>query len=609
MESSNEADLDVDMAEVKRVLDDANMFEPNMSKDNMLSYYKVLINSKSTASEEDHTRRLNESQEELMSLLEEENVENTPAKSKEKPFIPKAWTSEKKPSESALEHNNNENILEDNIDDIINDSPKDATKVTFGFNEMAKDSEYTITLITHELKFVPIQSTAKFLNAGTALKAKMLYAYHTKMNKMKTELARTSFYPAPLPKITSTTETFPSFSDSDVPATYTCRSGRQTKRKVYNYDDDDDSLDGITNKKVKNSDEQEWLNKSTPIKSTVRTHKKQETNKIGAEFKTESEESALEHNNNENILEDNIDDIINDSPKDATKVTFGFNEMAKDSEYTITLITHELKFVPIQSTAKFLNAGTALKAKMLYAYHTKMNKMKTELARTSFYPAPLPKITSTTETFPSFSDSDVPATYTCRSGRQTKRKVYNYDDDDDSLDGITNKKVKNSDEQEWLNKSTPIKSTVRTHKKQETNKIGAEFKTESEDINKEKKNIPKKETRTTLSRKLSNAEIMKRSNIFGDLPKRRCEAMFDKLKEEEEKKEKEEKTMEAFNKTLEKLDEENIEASSNEEIITVEDEEFVKRRVVPPLPRKLINRKRHNPEAIYMVSYEVVHKI
>ncbi|XP_023311840.1 uncharacterized protein DDB_G0284459 [Anoplophora glabripennis] len=414
MESSNEADLDVDMAEVKRVLDDANMFEPNMSKDNMLSYYKVLINSKSTASEEDHTRRLNESQEELMSLLEEENVENTPAKSKEKPFIPKAWTSEKKPSESALEHNNNENILEDNIDDIINDSPKDATKVTFGFNEMAKDSEYTITLITHELKFVPIQSTAKFLNAGTALKAKMLYAYHTKMNKMKTELARTSFYPAPLPKITSTTETFPSFSDSDVPATYTCRSGRQTKRKVYNYDDDDDSLDGITNKKVKNSDEQEWLNKSTPIKSTVRTHKKQETNKIGAEFKTESE-----------------------------------------------------------------------------------------------------------------------------------------------------------------------------------------------DINKEKKNIPKKETRTALSRKLSNAEIMKRSNIFGDLPKRRCEAMFDKLKEEEEKKEKEEKTMEAFNKTLEKLDEENIEASSNEEIITVEDEEFVKRRVVPPLPRKLINRKRHNPEGLAPLDIKV----
>lgn len=101
-----------------------------------------------------------------------------------------------------------------------------------------------------------------------------------------------------------------------------------------------------------------------------------------------------------------------------------------------------------------------------------------------------------------------------------------------------------------------------------------------------------------MSRKLSNLDIIRRSSIFGDTPKRRCEAMFDKLKEQEEKREKEEKTIESFNRTLEKLGEDNDDAPANEDIITVDDEEFMKKRVIPPIPRKLINRKRSNPEGI-----------
>lgn len=275
------------------------MFEPNMTEELMISYYKALRNSENTASEENQTRRLIKSQGELKRLLNKDvgNVEIISTQNKEKPFTPKAWSSEKKLAiEGVLERNNNENSMEDNIlEEIISDSPKDATKTTFGFNEMVKDSEHTLSVITHELKFIPIQHSNKFLSAETSLKAKMLYAYHTNVNKMRTELARLSFYPAPLPKVTSITDTFPTFSDNDPPETYVCRSGRQTKRKIYNYDDDDDSLDRIINKKVKNSEEEEWLNKPTQNKNSIRIHKKQETNKVISEVnKTDSDIQGMQ---------------------------------------------------------------------------------------------------------------------------------------------------------------------------------------------------------------------------------------------------------------------------------------------------------------------------
>lgn len=265
-----------------------------MTKGLMISYYRALRNSENTASQEDKTRRLKESREDLKRLLNKnvENIEITPVRNKEKAFTPKTWSSEKKLNiEGALERNNNENTIQDNIlEEIISDLPKDATKIAFGFNEMAKDSGHNLSIITHELKFVPIQTSNKFLNAGIALKAKMLYAYHTKVNKMKTELARLSFYPAPLPRVITATETFPTFSDKDTPQTYVCRSGRQTKRKIYKDEDDDDFMDGISNKKVKNTEEDEWLTKPAQNKNSTRIQKKQETNKINSEVnKTDSE--------------------------------------------------------------------------------------------------------------------------------------------------------------------------------------------------------------------------------------------------------------------------------------------------------------------------------
>ncbi|KAJ8934146.1 hypothetical protein NQ314_013556 [Rhamnusium bicolor] len=383
---------ELDIAEVKKVLEDANIYDPDLTEELMINYYKAIKDSKDTATMEDECRRINESQEEIHKDLNDDteykNMEISPSKIKEKPFIPKAWTSEKKLDNDIPEHNNNQNLKEDNIsEELISDSPKDATKVTFGFNEMVKDSEHTLNIISHKLKFVSVQNSQIFLNSGTAIKAQMLYAYHTKVNKMKNQLARMSFYPAPLPKVTSVFDTFPSLSDDvDFQETYVCRSGRQTKRKVYNYDDDD-SLDGISNKKTKNSEEQEWLCKVPQNKSTIR--KKSESNHTDPE-ETESE----------------VTDTVNDNIKQPQKT----------------------------------------------------------------------------------------------------------------------------------------------------------------------------ETRTPLSRKPTISQIMKRSSLFADTPKRRCETMFDKLKEEEQKKQNEEKARDLFYKTLEQEEEENNETVSSEEVITVDDDEPIHKR-------------------------------
>ncbi|KAJ8985915.1 hypothetical protein NQ317_010672 [Molorchus minor] len=260
----------VDIAQIKKVLQDANLYEPNMPDETMISYYEAVNNSKNTAFEENDTR-LNESQEKLLEIFEGKD-DNRPVENKKIVFTPKTWVSTKITESNITEPNNHENMEDTSLEKSL-DTPRDATQYAFGFNEMAKDSEQKII---HKLKYVPIQVTSNFLNAEITQKAKILYSYHTKANKIRTELARKSFYPAPLPKATSIIETFPNFSDDNFQETYISRSGRQTKRKVYNYDDED-SLDGVNHKKTKNSDEHEWLSKTTSNKTSARS-KKNESN-------------------------------------------------------------------------------------------------------------------------------------------------------------------------------------------------------------------------------------------------------------------------------------------------------------------------------------------
>ncbi|KAG5896411.1 hypothetical protein JTB14_022494 [Gonioctena quinquepunctata] len=291
------------------------------------------------------------------------------------------------------------------------------------------------------------------------------------------------------------------------------------------------------------------------------------------------------------IDEDDSDDSTNSS-EDATKFVFGFNDMPTTSTMkSLRFITHELKFMPIQSTPIFLKSDNLKKAKMLYSYHTKVNKLKAALARSSFFAAPLPNPISDQYFSTSLDDTEFDETYISRSGRQTKRKVY-CDQSEDSLDATSVKKTKNFDEQEWICKTKSSKKSENTTIEEGT------LSTE------ETKPASKPDSqKSSRARKLTNTDIIQRSSLFKDSPPKltRNDKLFDQLKEEEVKRKEQEKTLESFRKTLDGLDEELEKMDEDIEVISVDDEEPVRRRVPPPpviMGRKPISGRRKKPNGV-----------
>ncbi|XP_023025475.2 uncharacterized protein isoform X1 [Leptinotarsa decemlineata] len=316
----------------------------------------------------------------------------------------------------------------------------------------------------------------------------------------------------------------------------------------------------------------------------------------------------------EQIDEYDSDDLYSeslDSVKDATKHSFGFNDMLKSTEISLQCIPHELKFVPIQSSQRFLNADCLLKAKTLYSYHTKIDLSRVILAKKSFYPAPLKDPISTNQSLTNTSGNkgDKEDTYISRSGRQTKRKVY-YDQDEDSLDGVTSiKKTKGSEDQERPSK---IKTPTRKTEKRTEDKYKEDY--QNINVNEQEPELTPKTSENTKSsaklKRLSNVEIMKRSSLFADSSPRlnRTEAIFDKLVEEKNKKDIEEKVMESFQRSLNAI---SKESEKTDEVINV-DEEEPSRRVVPPAPilkgRKPINSRKKKPSNVEPLNIKKTNK-
>lgn len=256
------------------------MYEPNLTSEELRSYYTVLKNSENTANEEEHSRKLHESMKFESSDVIEDSDENETEKEIVQPqrgkkqFTPKTWSTFKQDTHLEFEENTGD------IDAIIerldedNKKPRDATKTTFGFNEMLDSLEKTtFHIVKRDLQFIPIQCTPKFLKADLKTKVKILYAYHSKTHTIKEQLARQSFFPALTPKPIITIEQFPSSlsENCDLSQTYVCRSGRQTKRKVY-YDENslDDDFESTTNNKKPKNTEEEWVEKGANKKSDTK---------------------------------------------------------------------------------------------------------------------------------------------------------------------------------------------------------------------------------------------------------------------------------------------------------------------------------------------------
>ncbi|KAF2905507.1 hypothetical protein ILUMI_00673 [Ignelater luminosus] len=256
---------------------------------------------------------------------------------------------------------------------------------------------------------------------------------------------------------------------------------------------------------------------------------------------------------------------------------------------------------PFYCSRKVTDKEIKERARMIYSYHLALHRIYDNYQRQSIYPAPwgkaiqptlrfngslLKKIEKLEETTPALrsdaenvyefmqdlkndknSDDDF-ETYTSKSGRQTKRKLYAEDlDDDDEL----HKKSKSATDvmeadSEWLAKRKPATTAGNNDKKPTS--------------------VRKRRSIGTLS----NEEIMKRSRLFTDngTNSTRTEKMFDKLTDDDRKKKEVERELEKFSDSLAPLsDEENVENIEQSQEIDIADivhieEPFTRRRIVPP---------------------------
>lgn len=336
-----------------------------------------------------------------------------------------------------------------------------------------------------------------------------------------------------------------------------------------------------------------YIQQSSPIKAAVETETQLEDSDIEStplkpKMKSIHKKSTDKPDFYMDIFEETEDDS---SPQDATRACFSFDDMPKDNGDPLEIIYREPKYINIQNSERFINADVVTKAKMLYNYHTEMEKLRSTLSRQSFFPAPRPKpieLTGYYNLFEAFEETE--ETYISRAGRQTKRKVYNDDDDEISTSPSSKKaKSKSVEKPKWQSKTKPVKKVEPVEELMESDTI--------EVVQKEAPRVP-----TRSKKPLSNAEIMNRSTLFKDSPSKRptrSDKLFEKLIEEDIKKQREERALVAFEKTLNSDIESSQRESQNEEDdIQVTDDVYPK-RVIPPIPtkRKPINSRTQQPKS------------
>lgn len=283
------------------------MYEENVSSEVLRSYYEVLMNSENTANQEEESRKLSESLTIEPLDIETENDDES-QKEMSAPIKEKTWSTLKK---NIMSENKQKSQSDEIMDDLNANGPKDATKTIFGFNEMLESlGKNAYNIIKHDLKYIPVQCTAQFLKADSKTKARLLYAYHSKLHDIRDHLARQSLFPAPIPKAAiNVNHQANLMGNADLNETYVSRSGRQTKRKIY-YDENslDDDFETLTSKKHKNK-EDEWVDKTTVIRNNKV--------KIGEKQVDHSDEVPV---TNENMVE-NLNNVDKGIIEDENKIT------------------------------------------------------------------------------------------------------------------------------------------------------------------------------------------------------------------------------------------------------------------------------------------------
>ncbi|XP_030768434.1 uncharacterized protein LOC115891962 [Sitophilus oryzae] len=293
----------IDQDEMRRCLKEAHIYEENMSEDLMTSYYKAIKNSENSlrdeivkinSDEDEIEKTLNESANELL-----EAINNSETIAPSNRFKISETDDEDSPS-TLTKHSSlvrdkglknldtNEEEEEENNNSIENEGtekPLDVKKVPIGFNDMPQSvhkDKPPLNIICHELRFVNVQNSKKFLISSTQMRVKMLYEYHIAANKLKAHYARLSPNMASLKTPIQITEHREKYENPIITSlkgeesqtaqeTYVSRSGRLTKRKVYtdNYLSDD-SCGSSKKSKLESNSFSKSSSKEKPTKSTLK---------------------------------------------------------------------------------------------------------------------------------------------------------------------------------------------------------------------------------------------------------------------------------------------------------------------------------------------------
>ncbi|XP_050296786.1 uncharacterized protein LOC126736461 isoform X2 [Anthonomus grandis grandis] len=301
---------------VYRPIFDANLYEENMSNEIMAQYYKAIKDSENSMHEEsirqssfdnEAEKSLNDSANELLEAIN--NSESiAPTQKRQKSRIENSGTlvefdlipDRASPTESKREqfmmkeesNNNNIDISKKSVEKEIKtklkaDLLKDINKI--GFNDMPesdKSNKNTLKITCHNLKYIAIQNTKSFIIGSTEMKINIIRDYHRNVEKVKAQYARLSSIRAPLGKPT-VFQGFDSSLDSETSTdmvenpnedasklpTYISRSGRITKRKIFSYEEQDDSSQDSISSANHDKNNEEWLIKGN-VKITKPSNKK-----------------------------------------------------------------------------------------------------------------------------------------------------------------------------------------------------------------------------------------------------------------------------------------------------------------------------------------------
>ncbi|XP_066255054.1 uncharacterized protein [Euwallacea similis] len=293
-----------------------------------------------------------------------------------------------------------------------------------------------------------------------------------------------------------------------------------------------------------------------------------------------------------------------------------YNKMPKCEDVPLKVIYYEPQFVNIQNSKDYLMASSTERIKMWYEHHVAVAKLHKYYSRLSPNMAPKCKPIKITEQVPAFDpslreeESMGTETYISRSGRLTKRKVYNECDDASSegwehlQGGSKRSKILDNDWGSSKNKTITKEKKLATLKRNDStinnNNLWLEKSRRSESPDSSQTepveqfrddfeklvNSPLVTPKTYRVNKgakiaLSNDGVMSRSSLFQDTPKRsRSGSLVAAGLQEFEKLKKKKKEIYEFKDSL-TIEPQSIEEDPCEEIINVDED---RRRVVPPIP-------------------------